>query len=287
MLDRSSTTLVLFTATACNTLLFEQSEDATDSTAMTSSGVADGTSTTTPHPTSTSTPEATGADSSTSTTTGPTTTTGPGTTTGSDVTSSSSTSDPGKSDTGKPDGDTPYQYVFVTSEKWRGDKLEGLAGADAKCEAAAVAAGLPDLTITRYRAWISQEVGDAESFPEDATDRFPHPDTPYILVNGPTVASGWWDLTDGALASPINRTEHGTPASEQMGDPFWVWTNTQTSGEDDGFADCFSWEGLGKGRVGDANKSDGDWTSSHYIECADQAHLYCIEIDCTLHPDFC
>lgn len=282
MLNRSSATLVLFTATACNTFLFEQSEDATDSTTIANSGVADSTNTTTSHPTSTSTHEGTGAGSSTSTTTDASTTdsdttSSTGATTGSDATS---TSAPGTGDTSTPEGAPPHQIVFVTGEKWRGYELGGLAGADARCENAANSANQPKLQGKTFRAWLSQ--GDDDGLPpdlsKDARDRLPHPDKQYVLLDGTIVASDWRDLTDGTLDSPINRTEHGDSVSDKVDVPVLVWTNTKTSGENNGFFDCIYWVGLDQGNVGDANKSDGSWTSSHDIDCNDEAHIYCIEI---------
>ncbi len=274
MLNRSSATLVIFTATACNTLLNEASEGTVGATAMSSSGAADGTSTTTYHPTSTSTPEETGADSGAASTTGPgssgTNTTADASTVTGLATGTTDTSDTGTS------GDAPQQQiVFATQQVWPGSALGGLDGADAKCQTAATAAGLLKPPNTIYRAWLSQRDGK-NNINIDAKDRLPNFDGPYILVDGSPVAMNWRALTDGVLDNAIRRTEEGHLI---MNDPIPVWTNTSPSGVHIGSPDCASWNGDGdEAPVGDATKTDHKWTFSTSLDCGSPAHLYCIGI---------
>jgi hypothetical protein len=127
--------------------------------------------------------------------------------------------------------------VFVTSTTYKAGDLGGLAGADAKCQARASAAGLTGT----FRAWLS-----------DATDqpatRFSRDRGPYLLVTGNVVANNWTGLASGTLRHAINVTELGTPAPPATipgcATPI-VWTNTTSDGY-----------------VGDPGLTCGDWTDS-------------------------
>ncbi len=91
--------------------------------------------------------------------------------------------------------------VFVTSTTYKAGDLGGLTGADAKCQARAMAAGLTGT----FRAWLSDANG------QPAT-RFSKERGPYLLVTGSIVANNWTGLTSGTLRHAINVTELGTPA---------------------------------------------------------------------------
>jgi len=151
--------------------------------------------------------------------------------------------------------------VFVTKERYQAN-LGGLAGADAICQATAVAAGLPG---TDWTAWLSDST-------ENAIDRIP--DGQYQLVDGTTqVADDKADLTDGFLKAAINLDEFGQP---------WgglVWTGTEEDGTDTG-SNCINWTdnstGFG-GSYGAAGAKDVDWTKLPYDTalCSERYHLYC------------
>lgn len=93
--------------------------------------------------------------------------------------------------------------IFLSSQTYTG-AIGGIAGADARCQALATAAGLRKGMPSTFLAWYS---GDGVS----PQSRFTRPTVPYVLVNGTVVANGWGDLTDGSLAHAINLTEAGTP----------------------------------------------------------------------------
>jgi hypothetical protein len=106
--------------------------------------------------------------------------------------------------------------VFVSSEAYTGDmasgeypgNMRGLAGADAKCQALATAAGLGGT----FRAWLS--VGDTVST-SGPVNRFVHSVYPYVRVDGVVIANNWDDLVDGPLNTLI-LTEQGTVPNGDM-----------------------------------------------------------------------
>jgi hypothetical protein len=130
--------------------------------------------------------------------------------------------------------------VFVTSQTYSGN-LGGLAGADAKCQQLANAAGLTGT----FKAWLSDQSGNCPAtrfaigfsppgpyHPKPATT--PTIQHPYVLVNGKTIANGWADLTKGSIATPIQVDERGgTPSSYSCPNPpckIFVWTSTTGAG---------------------------------------------------------
>ena len=128
--------------------------------------------------------------------------------------------------------------VFVTAAKYNGD-LGGLAGADAKCQAAADAAGLGGI----FMAWLS------DGLDSPGTRFLTLPLGPYITINGATVAGSYGDLTNGTgnINTPLDITETG--ASVVAGDS--VWTNTGTTGSsttDLAINTCFAWTSLAQVR---------------------------------------
>jgi hypothetical protein len=158
--------------------------------------------------------------------------------------------------------------VFVTSTTSTGS-LGGLAGADAKCQTRAVAAGLPGT----YMAWLS----DASVHP---ASRFTQSTGPYQLVTGATVATSWSDLTDGTLAAAINVNELGTT----VGAPYEVWTNTKPDGTpvtDNYVAHCDSWTDATapppQGRYGLTQATTNAFTAAAIGDCNSARRLYCFQ----------
>jgi hypothetical protein len=127
--------------------------------------------------------------------------------------------------------------VFVTSTTYKGGDLGGLTGADAKCQARAMAAGLTGT----FRAWLS----DADGQP---ATRFTKESGPYLLVTGNVVANNLTQVTSGTLRHAINVTELGTPAPTATipgcTTPI-AWSNTTSDGY-----------------IGDPGSTCGDWTDS-------------------------
>ena len=165
-----------------------------------------------------------------------------------------------------------WKTVFITSVLYKGD-LGGLAGADAKCQARAEAAGLPGL----YKAWLSVQG-------EGPNTRFTKSSKPYRLVDGTIVADVWSDLVDGSLDAPITLTELGAAAPigttlcDGGGHPA-AWTSTNWNGSPANFNACSNWTTTqGQGAWGRATASNVFWTDWCYNgSCSWQASLYCFQ----------
>ena len=158
----------------------------------------------------------------------------------------------------------PERLVFVTSTTSNGN-LGGLSGADAICNARAVAGGASG----SYLAWL------ADSTDSPAT-RFRTDVGPYLRTDFTTVASDWTDLTDGTLTSPIEFDENANavPATPT------VWTNVEPSGISTGSSHCFDWTfgaAIGSGARGLLTSTDTNWTKNGTRLCNKQARLYCFE----------
>jgi hypothetical protein len=117
--------------------------------------------------------------------------------------------------------------VFITSLKYDGN-LGGLAGADAKCQARAVAATLPGT----YKAWLSDATGSPST-------RFTKSTIPYRLVDGTLIANDFVDLTDGTVPGKVVKTETGGapirtgfcgPQDPMVPDRIMVWASTAANG---------------------------------------------------------
>ncbi len=164
--------------------------------------------------------------------------------------------------------------VFVTSTTWTG-ALGGLAGADAKCGAAAADAGIPG----NYLAWVSTTTTTPSL-------RFTHSTAPYVLVDGTVVAADWDHLTGGvSLEHAIDRDEHddvvGFDASANLGE---VWTSTLADGTSalgqfpNGCADFTSADpNTASGLVGCTDATDSKWTMCAGTGCVVSAALYCFQ----------
>ncbi len=168
----------------------------------------------------------------------------------------------------------PWKYVFITQGSYTGD-LGGVAGADAKCQVEADAAGLPGT----YKAWIST---DSASPAEDFTKS----PSRYILPDGKVVADSWDDLTDGTLDNRISVTAAGGSSIKM------TWTNTRTSGHMYAeYYECQAWtDTVGStdysvapvvsnrpGKVGSTTYSDSRWTYNGNASCAHSYGLYCFQ----------
>lgn len=153
--------------------------------------------------------------------------------------------------------------VFVTSMFWTGN-LGGAEGADAKCAAAATAAGLSGT----FLAWI----GTATTSP---AARLTHSTVPYYRMDGTTpriYASNWDDLIDGTPIA-IAESEFGTPQAD-----VYVWTGATNAGAAEGH-DCNGWTSSAAGTGMAGNASAGPLFSTWYgaAACSTSAHLYCFE----------
>ena len=157
--------------------------------------------------------------------------------------------------------------VFITAGTWNGH-LKGLTGADAKCQAEAISAGLGGT----FRAWLSDGETSALQHLESSafSGRYRLPNK----VKLSDVANGWSDLINGTLAFPINQHADGNLTASPE-----VWTNTNALGESKGPNHCSSWtKTSGNARRGNALKIDAGWTDFYDSQCSAARHLYCFEV---------
>ena len=157
------------------------------------------------------------------------------------------------------------KIVFVTSGEFNGN-LGGLAGADAKCQAAADASAL---TPGTYTAWLSITSSNAR-------DRVTQSAGPYIRTDGQTIASDFTDLTDctggNCLQNPINRDENAATNNNS------VWTGTDTQGVEPVPGSCGAFNGTtGFGVRGISLATAGNWTFADFLGCFAPGSLYCFQ----------
>ena len=156
------------------------------------------------------------------------------------------------------------KVIFVTSETYNGD-LGGLDGADAKCNAHALEAGVAN--AGKFMAWLSTEDHSPAS-------RMTHYAGRYVLLDGGViVAESWEDLTDGMLAEAIDIDETGAKKSGE------VWTGTTAAGQAAPLR-CLDWtyamsdEG---GLHGLVPAKNAEWTEKDAMGCSYFAYLICVE----------
>lgn len=180
-------------------------------------------------------------------------------------------------------GSAYARCVFVTSQTYTGN-LDGLSGADSKCQELADAAGLSG----SFKAWLSDSTTEAH-------DRLAQAAVPYVRVDGVHVAKNWTDLTDGSLLAPIDKDETGDLVFAEN-----VWTGTRSDGTtshlngtetqcndwtSSDFAGCTRAEGI-CANIGNSFRTNVDWTDRGACACcgprdigsqANILHLYCFE----------
>ena len=166
--------------------------------------------------------------------------------------------------------------VFTTSTMYVGGDLGGLVGADAKCQARAVAAALPGT----YKAWLS----DVAASP---STRFAKATIPYCLVDGTLIANDYNDLVDGSLATGINKTELNgpVPVNNICAQPTMVWSNTMTNGALSATAgSCGNWADNTNTSAnwGNPQLATGSWTSAcsgggSFCSASFSGPLYCFQ----------
>lgn len=176
--------------------------------------------------------------------------------------------------------------VFLTSQVFSGN-LGGIAGADAKCQAAAKAAGLGG----RWRAWVSSDTSSPASDPN-----FTKHDGPYVRLDGVPIASNWADLVDTTILAPIAQDEYGNyprAVTEAYALEPYAFTGTDRHGNATIRMNCNNWtsDGTGnpalKGVVGvyakerpnEPSPTEGTWSDlfTYGHPCSDRLRLYCFE----------
>lgn len=161
--------------------------------------------------------------------------------------------------------------VFISSQTYTGN-LGGLAGADARCQSLASAAGIPGW----FMAWLSDNsASPATRFPTRSS-------SPYRLLNGAKIADNWADLTDGTLAEWIYVPDTGSQGKPGPGD--LTWTGTLANGLPSGLH-CNNWTSASadaSGTVGYQRHglaTDGSWSNwpSQVTTCGAARRLYCFQ----------
>ena len=154
--------------------------------------------------------------------------------------------------------------VFVTSTLSTPVFGNAVAG-DSVCQTRANAVGLSGT----YKAWLSDSTSSASA-------RFIHSTSPYQLLDGTIIATGWTDLTDGTLAAPISKDESNVAVGASI-----VWTGTTVSGTFSGVGgDCNGWTTNSLGVVGvrgSPTVSDAGWTNGGTSNCNTAGRLYCFQ----------
>lgn len=155
----------------------------------------------------------------------------------------------------------------MTEQVYRGDSLVGVVETDALCQKAATDALLPG----DFMAWFS----DGALSPNT---RFKSNDFSgwYRLVDGPAIAHGWTELTNGQeLYNPIMTTAFGDTVS--VLDAPYAWTGTEHDGTQN-LNDCGSWESGPFGLIGKIGVNSSEWTSYKFSTCDLKARLYCFQV---------
>jgi hypothetical protein len=166
----------------------------------------------------------------------------------------------------------------VTADSFTGGAIGGLSGGDAKCQAAASAAGLPG----SYKAWLS-------AGSESPDVRFTRAEDlgPFRLVRnpsdgadpGPLIANSFAELMscegfDDCLQHDIDRTATGAVPAVAV-----IWTGTKSNGST-GSQTCSEWTSSSNavnGVVGASGSSSSLWTIIADIPCDNARPLYCFE----------
>ena len=179
---------------------------------------------------------------------------------------------------------TPANIIFVTAAKYNGD-LDGLDGADAKCQVAADGATLDGAKLPgTYKAWLSDSTTSAK-------DRLTQSSGPYVRTDGIQVAADFADLIDGIkslsfnnIAAPLNVDENGFVLTGSQD----AWTGTNVLGQST-IPNCTNWtEGNHEpfpstgdvaftANVGLTNFTTFHWTEAGNGSCGLQRHLYCLQ----------
>lgn len=157
-------------------------------------------------------------------------------------------------------------YIFVTGGRWNGKDVGGLASADAKCQAEAIANNYPGT----YQAWLSDE---------DKTKAFPS----RVKGNGP-----WVTTYEDVVAFPDRASLTGKPLSavnytSDGGFPYssGIWTGTPIPGGDAsaGSVTCQDWTvdvSSSRGTIGQSGSQDQDWTYKGSSACLEEIALLCL-----------
>ena len=156
--------------------------------------------------------------------------------------------------------------IFVTSQRWNGN-LGGFAGADAKCNAAAEAAGLRRGDWRAILSRLDPRRGARERIVIRAAVVNMHPMKPQVVARSHVP---FWNR--GAdFTHPVKYDETGKARSG------FVWGGSTKAGKP--LDDCDGgWTTTGgAGRVGYTTAVDGSWQADETHECDEERRIYCID----------
>jgi hypothetical protein len=162
-------------------------------------------------------------------------------------------------------------FIFSTSAETNGN-LGGLAGADAKCAAAAATGSVSAPKALQWKALISQKTGTQV----DAKDRIVWTG-PLYDISGTVVTfdpSTWPWVGPASGGSNIRKTESGGVSGS------YTWTGTAVDGTAT-TADCNGWVDGTQAHVGTAGETGNfpaaNWINSFNNGCSDTFFaLYCV-----------
>jgi hypothetical protein len=172
------------------------------------------------------------------------------------------------------------RLVFASSVNYVGGNIDGLNGADSKCQALAAAAG----KAGTFAAWLSDDTGSPSV-------RFVQSPVPYKRADDVTVAANFAALA--GLSAHIDRTENNTALQSNgtltstLGGPgsafgLGVFTNTSATGTRLGASHCSNWTstagGISTWGVANQNLGTDRWTvGPSGGSCAWSGPIYCFQ----------
>ena len=171
-------------------------------------------------------------------------------------------------------GSFPDRLLFMTRGTFTGN-LGGVAGADAKCAAAASESTVPTVRLRTFRAWVSVPGSTAAS-------RLARDSRPIMLASNGSVFAAGWDAFANAFHAG------GEAVFDQDGflisaASVPVWTGTSATGTYAALStkNCDFWtsgNAQDLGVFGEGNQpTDGAWSSATTAPCNSVHHLYCLE----------
>lgn len=172
------------------------------------------------------------------------------------------------------------RLAFLSSEIYQGGVLDGVEGADIKCQTLAAMAKFDNANM--FKAWLS----DSQHSPEQ--DFTKDVDLPIVRPDGIRIANNWDDLVLNGPVEGIIVTDQG---ESLLGE--YVWTGTTPSGKlfDDTLT-CQTWSsssplvkgwrglsGVDKQQVTEWETwvEERQWTNHSPYTCNWKLRLYCIE----------
>ncbi len=186
-----------------------------------------------------------------------------------------------------------HEVVFFPSIKRVTGDFGGRAGADEICRIAgkeSIKMPWPMDNNTIFRAWVADPTCPV-------THRFPHTDLPYVRLDGKVIAKDWDDFVNGLSSGDASMNEYGLVINKDF--VLRAWTGLDGNGSkisNAASATCNYWTLEGDaffgavGRVDLGGKSWSQWTSGGQPVtqgCHKEAHIYCMQINCDLYPNYC